>query len=276
MRWALCLRFLLFPVTLYIRLGSTRVIQSEQLSKLPGIAHAFLTRDGGVSKGIYASLNCGVGSDDSPDAVQTNRAHALAQFGTARSLNTVHQVHGTDVAEATGPWSAQPPQADGLVSRTPGIVLAILTADCAPVLFADPDARVIGAAHCGWRGTLNGVAERVIQKMEALGASADRIIATVGPTIAQVSYEVTTEFEKTLNTEDADGGAFFAPGRPGHVQFDLPGYVRHRLTRAGLAIVSWTGHDTYILADDFFSYRRATHRGEPDYGRQISGITLAP
>jgi len=263
-------------VPLYIRLGSTRVIQSEQLSTLPGITHGFMTRRGGVSKGIYASLNCGAGSDDNADAVQTNRAHVLAQFGPAHSLNTVHQVHGTDVAEATGPWPARPPQADGLVSRTPGIVLAILTADCAPVLFADPEARVIGAAHCGWRSTLHGVAERVIQEMEALGASADRIIATVGPTIVQASYEVTTDFEKALTKDDADGGAFFAPGRTGHRQFDLPGYVRHRLNRAGLAMVSWTGHDTYALADDFFSYRRATHRGEPDYGRQISGIALAP
>jgi len=263
-------------VTHYIRLGSTCVIQSEQLSKLRGIAHGFLTRRGGVSKGIYASLNCGVGSDDSSDDVMANRAHALTQFGAAHSLNTVHQVHGTDVAQATGPWPAKPPQADGLVSRTPGIVLAILTADCAPVLFADPSAGVIGAVHCGWRGTLHGVAERVIEEMEALDASADRIVATVGPTIAQASYEVTTEFEKAVNKDDADGAAFFAPGQPGHVQFDLPGYVQHRLNRAGLASVGWTGHDTYELADDFFSYRRATHRSEPDYGRQISGIALAP
>jgi YfiH family protein len=191
-------------------------------------------------------------------------------------LNTVHQVHGSDVVEATGPWPANPPRADGLVSRTPGIVLAILTADCAPVLFADGDAGVIGAAHCGWRGTLHGVAERVIQEMEALGASADRIIATVGPTIGQASYEVTIKFEKALVDLDADGDGFFAPGRTGHVQFDLPRYVLHRLSRAGLAMVSWTGHNTYDLEDDFFSYRRATHHGEPDYGRQISGIALAP
>jgi YfiH family protein len=155
-------------------------------------------------------------------------------------------------------------------------VLAILTADCAPVLFADADAGVIGAAHCGWRGTLHGVAERVIQEMETLGASADHIIATVGPTIGQASYEVTIEFEKALVDLDADGGGFFAPGRIGHMQFDLPRYVLHRLSRAGLAMVSWTGHNTYDLADDFFSYRRATHHGEPDYGRQISGIALAP
>ena len=252
------------------------MIQSELLSTLPGIAHGFFSRDGGVSKGIYASLNCGVGSDDSLNAVQENRARALAQFGAAHSLNTVHQVHGSDVVEATGPWPANPPRADGLVSRTPGIVIAILTADCAPVLFADADAGVIGAAHCGWRGTLHGVAERVIQEMETLGASADRITATVGPTIGQASYEVTIEFEKALVDLDADGACFFAPGRTGHVQFDLPRYVLHRLSRAGLAMVSWTGHNTYDLAGDFFSYRRATHHGEPDYGRQISGIALAP
>lgn len=276
MRWAPCLRFLLFPGPLYIRLGSTRVIQSELLSTLPGIAHGFFSRDGGVSKGIYESLNCGVGSDDSISSIEENRARALAQFGSSYSLNTVHQVHGTDVVEATGPWPANPPRADGLVSRMPGIVLAILTADCAPVLFADADACVIGAAHCGWRGALHGVAERVIQEMEKLGASANRIVATVGPTIGQDSYEVTVKFEKALVDFDAGGIDFFAPGRRGHVQFDLPRYVLHRLARAGLARVSWTGHNTYDLADNFFSYRRATHHCEPDYGRQISGIVLEP
>ena len=251
------------------------MIQSELLSILPSIAHGFFSRNGGVSKGIYASLNCGAGSDDTLNAVKENRARALAQFGPAYSLSTVHQVHGSDVVEATGPWPANSPRADGLVSRTPGIVLAILTADCAPVLFADADAGVIGAAHCGWRGTLHGVAERVIQEMEKLGASADRIIATVGPTIGQASYEVTIEFEEALVSIDADGGSFFVPGKTGHVQFDLPRYVLHRLSRAGLTRVSWTGHNTYDLPDDFFSYRRATHHGEPDYGRQISGIALA-
>ena len=230
-----------------------------------------------MSSGIYQSLNCGAGSNDEAADVQKNLSRVLAAFGaTAQSLNTVYQVHGTDVAEAAGAWPGTPPQADGLVSRTPGVVLGILTADCAPVLFADPNAGVIGAAHCGWRGALHGVAERVLEEMETLGAEAQRITATIGPTIAQESYEVTDEFQAALVNDDADGAAFFAPGKPDHAQFDLPGYVRHRLERAGLAAVNWTGHDTYALAEQFFSYRRATHRGEPDYGRQISGIALAP
>lgn len=251
------------------------MIRSDQLSALPGIAHGFFTRRGGVSAGIYESLNCGAGSDDRPAHVQENRARVLTEFA-AHNLATVYQVHGTSVVEATGAWPSDPPQADGLVSKSPGVVLGILTADCAPVLFADPDAKVIGAAHCGWRGALHGVAERVIEEMERLGASASRISATIGPTIAQSSYEVTTAFAESLVDHDAEGAAFFAPGNPDHAQFDLPGYVHHRLNRAGLADVHWTGHDTYALADTFFSYRRATHRGEPDYGRQISGIALVP
>lgn len=251
------------------------MIRSERLSALPGIAHGFFTRRGGVSTGIYQSLNCGAGSDDKPENVQENRARVLTEFA-APNLTTVYQVHGTAVAEARGGWPGDPPEADGLVTRTPGVVLGILTADCAPVLFADPDAKVIGAAHCGWRGALHGVADRVIEEMERLGASASRISAAIGPTIAQASYEVTTAFAESLIDHDAEGAAFFATGKPDHAQFDLPGYVRHRLNRAGLAEVHWTGHDTYTLADTFFSYRRTTHRGEPDYGRQISGIALVP
>jgi YfiH family protein len=252
------------------------VIRSEQLSALPGVAHAFFTRRGGCSTGLYATLNCGAGSDDNPAHVRENRAQVLAQFDAAHCLNTVYQVHGTDVAVATGPWPTEPPKADGLVSATPGVVLGILTADCAPVLFADADAGVVGAAHCGWRGTLHGVAERVIKGMESLGATTARITAIIGPTIAQASYEVTADFEETVIGADAEGAAFFLPGRPGHAQFDLPGYVCRRLARAGISDVAWTGHNTYDLEGDFFSYRRATHRDEPDYGRQISTIALAP
>lgn len=253
------------------------MIRSDPLATAPGVMHAFFTRRGGVSSGIYASLNCGRGSNDTPEAVRTNRTRVLELIGISTgSLNTVHQIHGTDVAVATGAWPANPPTADGVVTATPGVVLGILTADCAPVLFADATAGVIGGAHCGWRGTLSGVAERVIAHMVNLGARPERITAVVGPTIAQSSYEVGADFETTFLGEDREAARFFARGTPGHAQFDLPGYVMHRLNRAGLGSVTATGHDTYALENDFFSYRRATHRGEPDYGRQISAIALAP
>ncbi|MEQ8247582.1 MAG: peptidoglycan editing factor PgeF [Alphaproteobacteria bacterium] len=253
------------------------MIRSDPLAAAPGVRHAFFTRRGGVSTGIYASLNCGRGSDDVPDRVRANRARVLDLIGVPTgSLNTVHQVHGTDVAHATGAWPAEPPVADGVVTNTPGVVLGILTADCAPVLFADSQAGVIGGAHCGWRGTLSGVAERVIDRMVELGARPGNISAVVGPTIAQSSYEVSADFEATFLAEDQEANRFFTEGSPGHAQFDLPGYVMHRLRRAGLGSVAWSGHDTYALENDFFSYRRATHRSESDYGRQISAIALAP
>ncbi|NQV82073.1 MAG: peptidoglycan editing factor PgeF [Alphaproteobacteria bacterium] len=251
------------------------MIRSELLSSAPRVAHGFFTRQGGVSTGIYASLNCGVGSDDSRDNVRRNRARVLQQIGAPTgTLNTVHQVHGTVVAEATGAWPAEPPVADGVVSCTPGVVIGILTADCAPVLFADRDAGVIGGAHCGWRGALDGVAEQVVERMVAMGAQTSRIVAAVGPAIAQASYEVSADFEATFIAKDPHATAFFAPGKLGHAQFDLPGYVVDRLRRAGLMSVAWTGHDTYVGEAGFFSYRRATHRHEPDYGRQVSAIAL--
>ncbi len=252
------------------------MIQSELLSSAPGVVHGFFTRQGGVSTGIYASLNCGAGSDDSRANVGDNRARVLQQIGgLTGTLNTVHQVHGTTVATATGAWPTEPPVADGVVSNTPGVVLGILTADCAPVLFADFDAGVIGGAHCGWRGALDGVAEQVIEHMVAMGARTSRIAAAVGPAIAQASYEVSADFEVAFLAKDPRATVFFAPGKSGHAQFDLPGYVVDRLRRAGLMSVAWTGHDTYVGEADFFSYRRATHRHETDYGRQVSAIALA-
>jgi YfiH family protein len=250
------------------------VIQSALLLEADGVRHGFFTRAGGVSGGIYESLNCGVGSNDSRANVLENRSRVLERIG-GTCLNTVYQVHGTEVAEATGPWAGEPPTADGAVTATPGVALGILTADCAPVLFADPSAKVIGAAHCGWKGALGGVAERVIERMAMLGARRDRIVAAIGPCIAQTSYEVTTDFRQRFLAEDKESWRYFADGKPGHAQFDLPGYVAQRLRDAGIAAFEWTAQDTYTDEGSFFSYRRATHLREPDYGRQVSVICLA-
>jgi len=252
------------------------VIRSAVLD-VPRIVHGFFSRQGGVSTGLYESLNCGIGSKDDRDKVEENRRRIVAALNLPDArLNTVYQVHGNDVATVTGPWPGDPPHADGMVATEPGIVLGILTADCAPVLFADAEAGVIGAAHCGWRGTLDGVAEHVIAAMEHAGAVRSHIKAAVGPCIAQPSYEVGDDFRTQFEDEDAEAGSFFEPGKPGHAQFDLAGYVLHRLRRAGLANAEWTGQDTYRHEETFFSFRRATHRNEPDYGRQVSAIALAP
>jgi YfiH family protein len=232
--------------------------------------HGFLGRTGGVSTGDLASLNCGIGSNDDPALVAENRRRAGEAVAPGATLLGVYQVHGADCATVTSPWAdADRPHADALVTATAGIALSILTADCAPVLFADADAGVVGAAHAGWKGAVAGVTDSTIAAMEALGARRQNIIAAIGPCIAQASYEVSADFGGGAIPE-----AFFAPGRPCHRQFDLEAYVAHRLGSAGLASVHRVRQDTLSKPDRYFSYRRATLAGEPGYGRQISIIAL--
>lgn len=244
-------------------------------ASLAGLPHGFFTRRGGVSGGIYASLNCGPGSQDDPAAVAENRARVAAYLGATSGLATLYQVHGTEVVTA-GPGydPGQRPKADGIVTATPGLALGVLAADCTPILFADATAGVIGACHAGWRGALAGVTDATIAAMEALGAARPRIRAAVGPTIRQASYEISDPFRDSFLQAAADNGRFFAAGRrPGHWQFDLPGYVTMRLQRAGIAAED-LGLDTCADPQRFFSYRRTTLAGESDYGRQISAILL--
>jgi hypothetical protein len=238
-----------------------------------GVPHGFFTRQGGVSTGIYATLNGGPGSGDDAQAVAENRARIARHLG-ASALVSVHQVHGDRVEHVTGPWPGARPQADGMVTDRPGIALAVLTADCAPVLLADREAGVIGAAHAGWKGALGGVLEAVLDAMEGLGARRGRIVAAIGPTISQRAYEVGPEFVELFLDEDRAWGRFFAGGRGDRALFDLPGFCLHRLREAGVAEATWTGHCTYADAASFYSYRRACHRGEPDYGRLVAAIAL--
>jgi hypothetical protein len=254
------------------------MIKLSALDSDPGIRHAFFTREGGVSEGIYASLNCGFGSGDDPAKIGRNRAIAAARLGLAPDrLVSCHQVHGTTVVAVERPWLQEGnPRADGMVTAVPGIALGVLAADCAPVLFADPIARVVGAAHGGWRGTLAGVMEATIAAMEGHGARRERIGAGIGPCIAQQSYEVGPEFEATFAAADEDSASFFiAAARPGHFLFDLGGYIAHRLTRLGLAAIERAPHDTAAEEALFFSYRRACLRGDNDYGRGLAAIALA-
>ena len=245
------------------------------LSDLTGIAHGFFTRHGGVSAGIYASLNCGIGSKDEPAAIRENRGRVTSHLG-ASDLASAYQVHGTTALVMSEPWPAgERPKADAMVTATPGIALGVLTADCAPVLFADEQARVVAAAHAGWRGALSGVIEAAIEAMEGLGAKRDRILAAVGPCIGQGAYEVGPEFKAQFLDRDSASARFFTPpnvnGRP---HFDLSGYVGHRLRRAKVANAVALDVCTYAGGEDFFSYRRTQSRQEPDYGRQISAIVL--
>lgn len=241
------------------------------------IAHGFFTREGGVSEGLYKGLNCGPGSGDDPSHVAENRRRAVrALAGQDLPLCTLYQVHGREVATVTGPWPDDArPHADALVTARPGVVLGILTADCGPVLFADPEARVIGAAHAGWKGAFSGVLEATVAAMEALGARRNRIRAALGPTIAAESYEVDSAFRDRFLEAAADYDRFFRPGeRKDHFMFDLPGFIEARLQALKLGAIGILGQDTYAAPDHFFSYRRATHRGEKDYGRQLSLIAL--
>lgn len=242
------------------------------------IRHAFFTRQGGVSIGLFAALNCGFGSGDDLDKVARNRALAAAQLDLLPDrLVSCHQVHGADIVTVERPWPRDDnPRADGMVTNVPGIALGILAADCAPVLFADPEAGVVGAAHGGWRGALAGVMEATVTAMTRLGAGAERIRAGIGPCIGQASYEVGPEFERAFAEADPDSAGFFvAADRQEHYRFDLPGYIAHRLQPLGLGAVQQSGHDTAAEEDLFFSYRRACLRGEKDYGRGLAAIALA-
>jgi len=256
------------------------VITIDALSALPGLAHGFFPRTGGVSEGIFASRNCGFGSGDRRDAVAENRDRCRRDLGPAETLVTVHQVHSPNVVTVTAAWTPETaPQADAMVTDRPGLALGILTADCAPILFADAEAGVIGAAHAGWKGALGGVTDATIAAMRALGAVPERIAAAVGPCIGPDGYEVGPEFRDRFLAEDPDSARFFrTPARTNGTtprpHFDLPGYVAQRLRRAGLRDVTVTGLDTLAREDQFFSYRRTTLRKEADYGRQISAILL--
>ncbi len=242
---------------------------------LAGARHGFFGRRGGASSGIYAGLNCGPGSRDQSDAVAMNRSRVAAALDVApERLLSLHQVHSTEVVVAGPEGWTERPRADAAVSASPGVALGILTADCAPVLFHDPEAGVIGAAHAGWRGALDGVLEATIDAMETLGARRGAVRAAVGPTISQRAYEVGPEFFDRFRDEEAGYDRFFAPGAGGALHFDLPGFVLHRLREAGVPASGWIGACTYSEPTRFYSYRRTTHAREADYGRMISAIRL--
>jgi len=245
----------------------------------PGIQHGFFTRIGGVSSGLFSSLNCGFGSGDQAEKVAENRARAAEALEVdAERLVTCYQIHSAEIVEVEAPWRReQAPRADGMVTTVPGIALGVLAADCAPVLFADAEARVVGACHAGWRGALGGVVEATLAAMRNRGARLDRIAAAVGPCIGKASYEVGPEFPAPFLADAPENAQFFvAAPRPGHSLFDLAGYVLSRLRRSGVARLAHTGGDTLAGEDRFFSYRRATLRHERDYGRLISAIALDP
>jgi polyphenol oxidase len=252
------------------------MIESVHL-KFDGLAHGFFTRGGGHSTGIFASLNCGLGSGDDPDLVKMNRDVVARAIGVKEGhVVTAHQVHSADVVEVTEIWPLEGrPKVDGLVCRTKGIGLGVLTADCGPVLFADADASVIGCCHAGWKGALAGVTDATVVAMVALGAKRENIIAVLGPTISQTAYEVGPEFPKPFLEQSSAHSAFFVPSlKANHFMFDLPAYLRQRMNGLGLKTVQDLSLCTYADEAGFYSYRRATHRGEADYGRLISAIAL--
>jgi YfiH family protein len=251
---------------------SVEVIRAAMLGDLP---HGFLGRRGGVSQGVCAGLNVGLGSDDDPAAVAQNRRRAVAAVAPGARLVTVHQAHSPDALYAEAPWpDGARPQADAIVTDRPGLALGILTADCTPVLLADRQAGVIAAAHAGWKGALGGIIESTLALMERYGADRARVAAAIGPVIARKSYEVDEAFLRRFAEADPANDRFFTPGRTGHHQFDLEAYVLARLAASGVTRAEALGLDTYSDPDRFYSYRRATHRGEPDYGRQLSLIAL--
>lgn len=248
-------------------------LRSDALAQVP---HGFLGRRGGVSTGIYAGLNVGLGSEDDREAVIENRRRAVESVLPGAELARVYQVHSPDVRIINQlPDETDPPKADAMVTDRPGILLGIVTADCVPVLFADVEAGVVGAAHAGWKGAISGVTDNAIAAMERLGAVRDRIVCAVGPCIAQKSYEVDDAFFRRFIEADERNAHFFSDGAPGHHQFDIEGYVAARLAIAGIRHVACLGEDTYSQPDRFFSYRRSCHRNEPGYGRQISLIGIA-
>lgn len=253
------------------------MIKAAALAACAGVRHGFLTREGGVSEGVFNGLNCGYGSGDDSKHVRENRQRAAASLGLdADDLATLYQVHSADVVEVTRPWSLdQRPKADALVTRSAGLALGILTADCVPVLFADAAAGVVGAAHAGWKGALAGVVEATVDAMEQLGARRGRIVTAIGPCIRQQSYEVGGELREAFCAPDAGNVEYFAPSaRTGHFMFDLAGFVAAAAARAEVAEIEDLRRDTYAEEELFFSYRRATHRAEPDYGRGLSLISL--
>jgi YfiH family protein len=244
---------------------------------LDGIAHGFCGRKGGVSEGIYASLNIALGSKDVRDLVLENRRRAVEAVLPGSGLARVYQIHSADVVTITASNNQDdPPKGDAMVTNVPGILLGISTADCVPVLFADMQARVVGAAHSGWKGSISGVNEATLSAMEALGADRSRIVCAIGPCIAQKSYEVDEAFFRRFADDDPANERFFGSGKAGHHQFDIEGYVASRLAAAGVSRIECLGEDTYSQPDRFFSYRRTCHLGEPDYGAQISLIGLRP
>lgn len=252
-------------------------LELDELAGLDGIAHGFFGRRGGVSEGIYSGLNIGLGSKDDPTRIRENRRRIADAMGVEpRRLLTPYQIHSDTAVIVSEPWPDYPSaRADGIVTGTPGLAVAVSTADCTPILFADAENRVVGAAHAGWKGALAGIMDSVVARMEELGAKRGNIRAAVGPTIHQRSYEVGPEFRDRFVADEAANKRFFvASERPAHFMFDLPGYVAMRLDRLGIAGFGSSGVCTYEDEDGYFSYRRSTHRGEKDYGRQISAIAI--
>jgi YfiH family protein len=249
---------------------------SSLLSAIPGLRHAFFSREGGVSGGIYEGLNGGLGSNDDAAHVAENRRRMAAQMGvTPDRFLSLHQIHSPDAVIATGPWPDAKPRADALVTCTEGLAIGVTAADCGPILFVDPTARVIGAAHAGWKGALTGVIESTVDVMEELGAARGGIVAAIGPLIRQHSYEVGGEFVERFLDDDASHAGYFIPSdRTGHSMFDLAGFIRMRLENAGVLMIDDIGVDTYS-DERFYSYRRSVHRKEPDYGRHVHAIALA-
>ncbi|PJG48181.1 polyphenol oxidase [Sphingobium sp. LB126] len=251
------------------------MIELLRAPALGDVKHGFAGRRGGVSTGVHAGLNVGLGSADEREAVLRNRDLARDALLPGATLVTVHQVHSPDVVTVTAPIPEDDrPSADAMVTDRPGLILGILTADCVPVLFADIQAGVVGAAHAGWKGAIGGVTDRTIAAMEALGAVRGRIVTAIGPCIGRASYEVTLDFAARFAAEDAENDRFFSAGREGHCQFDIAAYVAARLAGAGIGRIEMLDEDTYSQPERFYSYRRSCHRGEPDYGRQISMIAL--
>lgn len=253
-------------------------IMTQNLAELPGVRHGFFTRKGGVSQGIYASLNCGLGSRDDPLAVKQNRARVALHLGAREpTVLTPYQVHSAHALIVDGPLSpGKPPRADALVTKTPGLAIGILTADCGPVLLAEPQARVVAAAHAGWRGALEGILEATITAMEALGARRHRIHAALGPCISQPNYEVGEDFQERFISRHTQFARFFdKPASAARPHFDLPAFIMSNLTAMKLASATSEARCTYANESNFFSFRRSTHRSEPDYGREISAILVA-
>jgi hypothetical protein len=255
---------------------SPPLLRSSLLASVDGVSHAFFTRRGGVSRGLYESLNVGLGSGDDVEAVRENRRRAVAALGApADALATCYQVHSATVAVVETPWNADRPRADAVVTTRQGLVCGALAADCAPVLIADGQARLVASVHAGWRGALAGVVEATVSAMVDRGALPDRMVAAVGPCIAQKSYEVGADFMARFTDCDKAYRRFFSPGAtPEKRQFDLAGFVLDRLAAAGVGSSEWIGRDTCAEEDDFFSNRRAFRREEADYGRLLSAIVL--